>query len=101
MFVSMKIKNYRSIVETTVSMTYEEGKAPNGYKKLQRWAFLEKDGLRLVPCLAIYGANAGGKSNIIKAFLAFDRLLKFGIANVFEWFCLYIRNRVFRKKDCS
>src|SRR5574344_219880 len=84
MFVSMKIKNYRSIVETTVSMTYEEGKAPNGYKKLQRWAFLEKDGLRLVPCLAIYGANAGGKSNIIKAFLAFDRLLKFGIANVFD-----------------
>lgn len=79
MFVSLKIKNFRSIIETTISMTYEEGKAPNGYKKLQRWPFLEDEKLRLVPCLAIYGANAGGKSNVIKAFLAFDRLLKFGV----------------------
>lgn len=78
MFVSMKIKNFRSIIETSVSMTYEEGKAPNGYKKMQRWAFLEDNGKRLVPCLAVYGANAGGKSNIIKAFVAFERLLRFG-----------------------
>lgn len=84
MFISMKIKNFRSIIETTVSMTYEEGKAPNGYKKMQRWAFLEDNGERLVPCLAIYGANAGGKSNIIKAFFAFDRLLKFGTGDAFE-----------------
>lgn len=84
MFVSMKIKNFRSIVETTISMTYEEGKAPNGYKKLQRWAFLEDGDLRLVPCQAIYGANAGGKSNIIKAFLAFDRLLKNGTGETFD-----------------
>ncbi len=84
MFVSMKIKNFRSIVETTISMTYEEGKAPNGYKKLQRWAFLEDGDLRLVPCQAIYGANAGGKSNIIKAFLAFDRLLKNGTGEIFD-----------------
>ena len=82
----MKIKNFRSITETTVSMTYEEGKAPNGYKKMQRWAFLEDKEERLVPCLAIYGANAGGKSNIIKAFFAFDRLLKFGTGDAFEPF---------------
>ena len=83
MFVSMKIKNFRSIIETTVSMTYEEGKAPNGYKEMQRWPFLEDKGERLVPCLAIYGANAGGKSNIIKAFFALNRLLKFGTGEAF------------------
>jgi len=84
MFISMKIKNFRSIIETTVSMTYEEGKAPNGYKKMQRWAFLEDKEERLVPCLAIYGANAGGKSNIIKAFFAFDHLLKYGTGGAFD-----------------
>lgn len=84
MFISMKIKNFRSIIETTVSMTYEEGKAPNGYKKLQRHVFFEDKEERLVPCLAIYGANAGGKSNIIKAFLAFDRLLKKGTREAFD-----------------
>lgn len=84
MFISMKIKNFRSIVETTISMTYEEGKAPNGYKNLPRWAFLEDKEERLVPCLAIYGANAGGKSNIIKAFFALDHLLKFGTGDAFE-----------------
>ena len=84
MFISMKIKNFRSIIETTVSVTYEEGKAPNGYKEMQRWAFLEDKAERLVPCLAIYGANAGGKSNIIKAFFAFDHLLKFGTGDAFE-----------------
>jgi len=65
-------------------MTYEEGKAPNGYKKMQRWAFLEDKEERLVPCLAIYGANAGGKSNIIKAFFAFDHLLKYGTGGAFD-----------------
>ena len=80
----MKIKNFRSIIETTVSMTYEEGKAPNGYKKMQRWAFLEDKEKRLVPCLAIYGANAGGKSNVIKAFFAFDHLLKYGTGDAFQ-----------------
>lgn len=84
MFISMKIKNFRSIVETTVSMTYEEGKAPNGYKNLPRWAFLEDKEERLVPCLAIYGANAGGKSNIIKAFFALDHLLRFGTGDAIE-----------------
>jgi AAA15 family ATPase/GTPase len=84
MFISMKIKNFRSIIETTVSMTYEEGKAPNGYKKLQRWAFLEDNAERLAPCLAIYGANAGGKSNIIKAFFAFNHLLKYGTGGAFD-----------------
>ncbi|MCF0224646.1 MAG: ATP-binding protein, partial [Fibrobacter sp.] len=71
---------------------YEEGKAPNGYKKLPRWVFLEDGDLRLVPCQAVYGANAGGKSNIIKAFLTFDRLLRFGAGGAFDPNLLIVHN---------
>lgn len=84
MFISLRIKNFRSILDTEISTTYEEGKAPNRYKELPRLPFLETSKNRLVPCLAIYGANAGGKSNIIKAFFAFNRLLKFGSAAAFD-----------------
>ena len=95
MFISLKIKNFRSILDTEISMTFEEGKAPNRYKELARLPFLEESKLRLVPCLAIYGANAGGKSNIIRAFLAFDRLLKFGVAAAYD------PNRLFPGNEIS
>ena len=84
MFISLRIKNFRSILDTTISSTYEEGKAPNNYKEFPRLPFLEDSKHRLVPCLAIYGANAGGKSNVIKAFFALNRLLSFGVKAAFD-----------------
>lgn len=68
MLLSFRIKNSRSILDLTIPMTYAERKAPNGYKQMELQPFLEMNGVRTIPCLAIYGANASGKSNIIKAF---------------------------------
>jgi AAA15 family ATPase/GTPase len=79
MFILFKINNFRSIVNTTVDLNYGEGKAPNRYKEAPSIAFLEEGKHRLVPCLALYGANAGGKTNVIRAFFVFLNLIKHGI----------------------
>ncbi|MGM0431228.1 MAG: AAA family ATPase [Spirochaetota bacterium] len=68
MLLSFQIINYRSILDATIPMTYAERKAPNGYKQMDIIPFLEENNIRTVPCLAFYGANASGKSNIVKAF---------------------------------
>lgn len=69
MITKFIIKNFRSIVDLVLDMTYGEKRAPNGYQDMVRMPFIEasisKD--RCVPCMALWGANATGKSNVIKA----------------------------------
>ena len=69
MISHLKVKNFRSVVDATMDLRYDEGKAPNGYKESPRLAFLKEDGCveRLVPCLALFGANANGKTNLLRA----------------------------------
>ena len=76
MIISFQIKNYRSILDLTLPMSYAERKAPNGYKQMELLPFLEEGDVRTIPCLAIYGANASGKSNIIKALALFVGIIK-------------------------
>lgn len=57
-------------------MTYAEKKAPNGYRQMELLPFLEENGMRTIPCLAIYGANASGKSNIIRAFASLVGIIR-------------------------
>jgi AAA15 family ATPase/GTPase len=76
MLLSFRIKNYRSIHDLTLPMTYAEKKAPNGYRQMELLPFLEKKEVRTIPCLAIYGANASGKSTIIKAFASLVGIIK-------------------------
>lgn len=71
MLSKFKITNFRSIRELTVDMSYGEGKAPNGYRNTDRLYFLEQNRKRFVPVLAFFGANAAGKTNIIKALRRF------------------------------
>lgn len=65
----LQVKNFRSIANATMDLRYGEGKAPNGYKESPRLAFLKTDGCteRIVPCLALFGANAYGKTNLLRA----------------------------------
>lgn len=64
-----RAKNYRSIVDATLDLRYGEGKAPNGYLESERLPFLKENGCkeRLVPCLALFGSNANGKTNLLRA----------------------------------
>lgn len=75
MITSFHIQNFRSILDLTLDFTYAEGKAPNGYKEAEVMPFFEKGGKRVVPCLAFFGANASGKTNIIKALKALDQMV--------------------------
>ena len=80
MLVFFRICNFRSIVETTIDMRYGEGKAPNGYKEMEHYPFLEYQAengkvLRLSPVLAIYGLNAGGKTTLVEAMNTLRRCL--------------------------
>lgn len=75
------VRNFRSIVELRLDLAYGEGKAPNGYRSEEVIPFVDGGrGERLVPCLALFGANASGKTNILKALLALKRLVTDGVA---------------------
>ena len=75
MLSSFHIQNFRSILDLTLDFSFAEGKAPNGYKEADNLPFLESTGKRIVPCMAFFGANASGKTNILKALTALDQLV--------------------------
>jgi len=87
MLSSFLVRNFRSILELRLDFSFAEGKAPNGYKTAEIMPFLEAgDGQRLVPCVAYFGANAAGKTNLLKAFSTLKTLLREGgrLADLFE-----------------
>lgn len=75
MFTTFKIVNFRSIVDLTLDFTFGEKRAPNGYRNQDRMPFIESDTVRAIPCLALFGANAAGKSNIIRAIRTFIEII--------------------------
>lgn len=84
MIKSFTIQNFKSILDLTIDFSYSEGKAPNGYKKKETLPFLElgkvkNKYIRMVPCMALYGANAAGKSNIIDALSVMEKVIDDGI----------------------
>lgn len=76
MISKFRVKNFRSIVDYTLDLSYAEGKAPAGYQDMSTYPFLEAgEKTRLVPCLALFGANASGKSNLLRAFQTLRQIL--------------------------
>lgn len=88
MIKSFTVQNFKSILNLTLDFSYSEGKAPNGYEEMETLPFLElvknkKKPIRLVPCMALYGANAAGKSNIIYALYTLKTIIYSGIENLY------------------
>lgn len=89
MIKTFTIQNFMSILDLTLDFTYDEGKAPNGYEEMETLPFLEinrikKKPIRVVPCMAIYGANAAGKSNIIYGLYALKKIIYNGITGLYK-----------------
>ncbi|MBE2203058.1 MAG: AAA family ATPase [Chthoniobacterales bacterium] len=87
MLSSFFVRNFRSILELKLDFSYGEGKAPNGYQKQEILPFLDAgENHRLTPCMAFFGANASGKTNILKALAVFRHLVTAGpkLPEVFE-----------------
>jgi len=81
MLSSFFIRNFRSILELRLDFSYGEGKAPNGYRDQEILPFLEpSDKQRIVPCAAFFGANASGKTNLLKAFSILKNLIVTGVS---------------------
>ena len=67
MLIDFSIKNYKSIKESlSVDMNFSQ-QAPKNYQKEDNLYFTDIKNNRIIPFLAIYGANASGKTNIISA----------------------------------
>jgi AAA15 family ATPase/GTPase len=76
MLSTFSVQNFRSILDLKLDFSYGEGKAPNGYQAQEIMPFLDAPGQRrLVPCMAYFGANASGKTNILKAVWALKNLV--------------------------
>ncbi|MDT4763192.1 ATP-binding protein [Sphaerochaeta sp. PS] len=74
------IHNFKSILDLKLDVSYAEKKAPNRYQDMEMLPFLQaKEKVRLVPVIALYGANASGKSNIIHAFSTFKQIIAKGL----------------------
>ncbi len=67
MLSRVRIRNYKSIKELTLNFNYAQKKAPNGFATLTTHPFIESAGMRLVPCMALFGPNASGKTTVIQA----------------------------------
>ena len=96
MIRSFSIRNFKSILDLKINFTYNEGKAPPRDSMSETFAFLQSGVHKLdryVPVLAIYGANASGKTNLIDAFQCFRAILTHGISG------FYVPNKLNRKYD--
>ena len=84
MLISFCVKNFRSVVDASMDLSYAEGNAPTGYKEMETLPFLEAKTRRVVPCLALYGPNAGGKTNLLRAVHGLGMFLLNGVRNAFQ-----------------
>lgn len=84
MLKRIHVKNFRSIVDTAVDFDYGCKRAPNGFRQLRCRPFMEdaETGFRGVPCEALFGSNAAGKSNVLKALGVLWRLISNPLCNV-------------------
>jgi AAA15 family ATPase/GTPase len=76
MIVEFSVKNFRSIKELqTISFVATGLKSSKEYAHIDTNNIVEIEGMKLLKTIGIYGANASGKSNIIKAFDFFIRAI--------------------------
>lgn len=63
----LTIRNFRSIGEAVADFSFTEGEVGDRHVVGERLSFIEEAGVRCVPITAIFGANAAGKSNVVRA----------------------------------
>lgn len=81
MIQSLTIRNFRSIEETQVAITFAEGKAPNGYQDYPVLPFIQVGAsrkARVCPALALYGANGSGKTTLLLALEFIAKIVRSG-----------------------
>ncbi len=94
MLSSFKVRNFRSIKNLFLDLSFDEKRAPAGYQESDTLFLLEpRKKTRLVPTLAMYGSNASGKSNVLMALRVFADCVLTGIQGQFHPDKLNARNK--------
>ncbi|MFY0603574.1 MAG: ATP-binding protein [Flavobacteriaceae bacterium] len=76
MLVEFSVKNFRSINELqTISFAPTGLKSAEKYKEIDEGNITNVDGFKSFKTIGIYGANASGKSNIVKALDSFIKAI--------------------------
>ena len=77
MIVEFSVRNFRSIKELqTISFVATGLKSPVEFSEVDKNNIAEEGGMRLLKTLGVYGANASGKSNVIRALEYFLQAIK-------------------------
>ena len=76
MLLSFEIENYRSIGKLVLDFSFAEKSAPRNYQEKETLSFIGEENIRVVPCLALFGPNASGKSNILRAMQSLQNIVK-------------------------
>ena len=87
MLLSFEIQNFRSILKTTINFESNEKRHPAGYQLSEYIDFLDsklKEPKYIVPMMAIFGGNASGKTNLLRAFFVFKECCLKGIKNLYD-----------------
>lgn len=84
MLQSISITNFKSIKHCFVDLSYRKKMAPRGYRTSERIHFVERAPQhRAVPIMALYGANASGKTNLIDAIRTLVVCVKHSVSGCF------------------
>ncbi len=82
MLSEIRVSNFRSVRNARISLCFNEGKAPNGWKQKGMIPFVcatqEKSG-RICTVLAAFGENGSGKSSFFEAAKMLVELVKNGV----------------------
>lgn len=97
MIQTFTVKNFKCIRETTINLAYAGKKAPNGWRNMPLLPFIEngkKRSNRICTVLALYGANASGKTTMLESVHFLTRIVLNGFNPLF-----YKPNRVISGED--
>ena len=77
MIVEFSVQNFRSIKDLqTISFVATGLKSPSNFEEVDVNNIEVDEGLRLLKTLGLYGANASGKSNVVRALVYFLQAIK-------------------------
>lgn len=83
MLVQFSVTNYKSIRnQATISLK------ASADKEMDENLFVVRNKVKLVPCLAVYGANASGKSNLLEALILMREMVCGSYANILKGYSL-------------
>lgn len=82
MLYKLRVANYKSIQDTTLSLEWDGKRKPKNYSAYDSLLFIEEGKRRAVPLVVIYGANSSGKSTLLSALATLVSLIRNGVGSV-------------------